>query len=193
MTHIMMCTVVAICQYIIDEPSSWNSKSASMATLSSVCVLHLPSSHGRTFSIIPRDRFGSLRHSRCPSYVFVSDLVSACHIVGLHPIHQHLLLAYLNPFSLSLHCNTWFCHIYITAGLKSFCRTPLILLLDILSHFYVVSMFLMRSPRLTRPCASSPDNYLSDNTFLVSSNHNRFSLPLLLLSATPVTVTLFPT
>ena len=83
--------VVAICQYIIDEPSSWNSKSA---TLSSVCVLHLPSSHGRTFSIIPRDIFGSPRHFPCPSYVFVSDRVFSCHSV--HSIHHRIFFSFIS-------------------------------------------------------------------------------------------------
>ena len=74
--------VVAICQYIVYEPSPWHSKSASKATLSSICVLHIPSSHGPTISIIFRGLFGSLRHSRCPSYVFVPDLVFAGHSVA---------------------------------------------------------------------------------------------------------------
>ena len=59
--------VKAICQDIFYELSPRNSKLASKATLSSVCVLHLPSSYGRTISIVSRDMFRSLRHSRCPS------------------------------------------------------------------------------------------------------------------------------
>ena len=45
------------------------------------------------------------------------------------------------------------------------------------SHFY--AMFRMRRRHLTRSCASSPDNSVSDKSFLMLSNH-RFGLPLLL-------------
>ena len=86
--------VVAICLDIVDEPSPWNSKPASKATLSSVGVLHLPSSPGRTISIVPRDLFGCLRHSRCPSYVFVPDLVFACHSLCLHPVQHSILVSF---------------------------------------------------------------------------------------------------
>ena len=48
----------------------------------------------------------------------------------------------------------------------------------ICSHFYVVSMCLMRHLHLARYCASAPDNSLSDKSFLMLSNHLRFGLPL---------------
>ena len=44
----------------------------------------------------------------------------------------------------------------------------------ILSHFYVGSMFLMRRFHLTRFCASSPDSFLSNKSFLMLSNHLEF-------------------
>ena len=59
----------------------------------------------------------------------------------------------------------------------------------ILSHFYVVSMFLMRCLHLARSCASSPDNSLSDKSFLVLSNHLRFGLPLFLFPGTSIPIT----
>ena len=62
-----------------------------------------------------------------------------------------------------------------------------------LSHFYVGSMFLMRCLHLTRSCASSPDNSLSDKSFLMLSDHLRFGLPLLLFPGTSITITLLPT
>ena len=42
-------------------------------------------------------------------------------------------------------------------------------------------------------CASSPDNSLSDKSFLMLSSHLRFGLPLLLLPGTSVTITILPT
>ena len=65
--------------------------------------------------------------------------------------------------------------------------------LRIRSHFYVGSMFLMRRLHWTRSCASSPDNSLSDESFLMLSNHLRFSLPILLSLGTFITITLLPT
>ena len=44
-------------------------------------------------------------------------------------------------------------------------------------HFYVGSMCLLRRLHLARSCASSPDNSLSDKSFLMLSNHLRFGLP----------------
>ena len=49
----------------------------------------------------------------------------------------------------------------------------------IFSHFCVGSMCLMRRLHLARSCASSPDSYISDQSFLMLSNHLRFDLPLL--------------
>ena len=40
---------------------------------------------------------------------------------------------------------------------------------------------------------SSPDNYLSDKSFLMLSNHLRFDLPLLLFPGTTISITLLPT
>ena len=65
--------------------------------------------------------------------------------------------------------------------------------LRIHSHFYVGSMFRMRRLHLTRSCASSPDNSLSDKSFLMLCNHLRFGLLLLLFPGTCITITLFPT
>ena len=59
----------------------------------------------------------------------------------------------------------------------------------IFSHFYVGSMCLMRRIHLDLSCASSPDNSLSDESFLMLSNHLRFCLHLLLI---PSTLHLFP-
>ena len=53
------------------------------------------------------------------------------------------------------------------------------------SHFNVGSMCLVRRLHLARSCASSPDNVLSDKSFLMLSNHLRFGLPLLLFPAPP--------
>ena len=52
----------------------------------------------------------------------------------------------------------------------------------IFSHFSVGSMCLVRRLHLGRSCASSPDNSLSDKSFLMISNHLRFGLPLLLFT-----------
>ena len=52
----------------------------------------LSSLYGRTISIVSRDMFRSLSHSCCPSYVFVSDLVFACHSV--HTIHHSILISF---------------------------------------------------------------------------------------------------
>ena len=54
------------------------------------------------------------------------------------------------------------------------------------------SMYFMRRLHSTRSCASSPDNSLSDRSLLMSSNHLRFGLPLL-LPGTSITITLLPT
>ena len=62
----------------------------------------------------------------------------------------------------------------------------------IFSHFYVGSMCLMRRLHLGRSCASSPDNPLSDKSFLMLSNHLRFGLPLLPFPGTSIPITLFP-
>ena len=53
------------------------------STLSSVCIIHPPPSHDMSSQVQSslRDLSGSLKHSRCPSYVFVPDLVIACHSV----------------------------------------------------------------------------------------------------------------
>ena len=61
------------------------------------------------------------------------------------------------------------------------------------SHFYVVSMCLMRRLRFALPCASSLDNSLSFKSFLMLSNHLRFGLPVLLFPGTSIAITLFPT
>ena len=63
----------------------------------------------------------------------------------------------------------------------------------ILSNVYVGSMFRMRRLHLTRSCASSPDNSLSEKSFLMLSNHPRFGLPVLLFAGTSITITLLPT
>ena len=57
---------------------------------------------------------------------------------------------------------------------------------------YVGSMFLLRRLNVTRSCASSPDNSLSDKSFLMLSNHLRFGLPLLLFPGISITITLLP-
>ena len=46
---------------------------------------------------------------------------------------------------------------------------------------------------LCQYCASSPDNSLSDKSFLMISNHLRFGLPLLLFPGTSIHITLLPT
>ena len=46
-------------------------------------------------------------------------------------------------------------------------------------------MYLVRRLHLGQSCASSPDNPLSDKSFLMLSNHLRFGLPLLLFPAPP--------
>ena len=58
----------------------------------------------------------------------------------------------------------------------------------ILSHFYVGSMILIRRLLWTRSWASSPDNSLSDKSFLMLSNHHHFGLPLLLFPGTSITL-----
>ena len=63
----------------------------------------------------------------------------------------------------------------------------------IFSHFYVGSMCLVRRLHLGRSCASSPDNPLSDKSFLMLSNHLRYGLPLLLFPGTSILTTLLPT
>ena len=54
-------------------------------------------------------------------------------------------------------------------------------------------MFLLKRPHLTRSCASSHDNSLSDKSFLMLSNHFRFGLHLLLFPGTSIFITLLPT
>ena len=63
----------------------------------------------------------------------------------------------------------------------------------IFSHFHVGSMCLVRRLHLGRSCASSPDNSLSDKSFLMLSNHLRFGLPLLLFPGTSIPITILPT
>ena len=63
----------------------------------------------------------------------------------------------------------------------------------IFSHFYVGSMCLVRRLHLGRSCASSPENSLSDKSFLMLSNHLHFGLPLLLFPGTFIPITLLPT
>ena len=64
-------------------------------TLSSVCVLHLSSSHARTSSVVSVcSFFGILRHSCCPLYVFFPVLVCACHSANPSS-HPHLVLPYV--------------------------------------------------------------------------------------------------
>ena len=53
-------------------------------------LLHPSSSHPRTSSIVSPCLFGSLRHSRCASYVFVPDLVFAC----ISHIHRSILISF---------------------------------------------------------------------------------------------------
>ena len=50
-------------------------------------------------------------------------------------------------------------------------------------------MFLMRHLQWTRSCASSPDNSLTNNLFLMLSNHLRFGLPLLIFPVTYISIT----
>ena len=67
-------------------------------------------------------------------------------------------------------------------------------LFRIFSHFYVGSMVcLMRRLHLALYYASSPDNSLSDKSFLMLSNHLRFGIPLLLFPSTPIPITILPT
>ena len=66
-----------------------------------------------------------------------------------------------------------------------------ILLLPHLFPLYVGSMCLMRRLHLARSCASSPDNSLSDKSFLMLSNHLLFGLPLLLFLGASIPITLF--
>ena len=54
-------------------------------------------------------------------------------------------------------------------------------------------MCLVRRLHLGRSCASSPDNSLSDKSFMMLSNHPRFCLPLLLFPGTYIPITLLPT
>ena len=69
----------------------------------------------------------------------------------------------------------------------------LIFFFRIFSHFYVGSMCLVRRLHLSQCCASSPDNSISDKSFLMLSNHLRFGPPLLLFPGTSIPVTLVPT
>ena len=55
------------------------------------------------------------------------------------------------------------------------------------------SVFLLRRLHLTRSCDSSPDNSLSDKSFLLLSKHIRFVLPFLLFPSISITITLWPT
>ena len=54
-------------------------------------------------------------------------------------------------------------------------------------------MCLVRRHHLGRSCASSPDNSLSDKSFLMLSSHSRFGLPLLLFPGTAISITRLPT
>ena len=63
----------------------------------------------------------------------------------------------------------------------------------ILSRLYVRSMFLMKRLHLTHSYALAPLSIISDKSFLMSSNHLRFGLPLLLFLGTSITITLTPT
>ena len=58
-----------------------------------------------------------------------------------------------------------------------------IIFFRIVSHFYVGSLIVM--PPFTGSCASSPDNSLSEKSFMMLSNHLRFGLPLILSLAPP--------
>ena len=51
----------------------------------------------------------------------------------------------------------------------------------------------MRRTHLTRSCAPSPDNSLSDKSFLELSNHFRFDLHVLLFPGTSITTIILPT
>ena len=51
----------------------------------------------------------------------------------------------------------------------------------------------MRRLHFARSCASSPENSLSDKSFLMLSNHLRYGLPLLLFPGTSIATTLLPT
>ena len=51
----------------------------------------------------------------------------------------------------------------------------------------------MRRLHLAWPCASSPENSLSDKSFLMLSHHLRFGLPFLLFPGTSITITLLAT
>ena len=62
------------------------------------------------------------------------------------------------------------------------------ILLPYPSHFYVGSMFLVRCLHLARSCASSPENSLSDKSFLMLSNHLLFGLPILLFPDIPISL-----
>ena len=53
--------------------------------------------------------------------------------------------------------------------------------------------FSMRRLQWTRSCAFSPDNSLSDKSFLMLSNYLRFGLPPLLFPGTSITITLLTT
>ena len=68
-----------------------------------------------------------------------------------------------------------------------------ILLVLIFSHFYVVSMCLMRLLHLARSCVSSLDNSFSDKSFPMLSIHLLFGFTLLLFPCTSIAITLLPT
>ena len=79
--------------------------------------------------------------------------------------------------------------------------TTFIIFFRILSHLCGVDVSYETRLHLTRSCASSPDNSLSDKSFLMSSNHLHFGLPLLLFPGTYIilfpgtyiTISLLPT
>ena len=98
--------VKAICQDIVYELSPRNSKLASKATLSSVCVFHLPSSYGRTISIVSRymlEACATLVVPRMCSFLILYLRVTPYIQSTIAPSSR-----FLDPFFLSLNCSTWF-------------------------------------------------------------------------------------
>ena len=93
---------------------------------------------------------------------------------------------FTNRMRISLICHVPSVSIYVFSSFVN-------LLFLIFSRFYVGSMCLMRRLHLARSCASSLDNYLSDKSFLVISNHLRFGLPLFLFPVISIAITLLPT
>ena len=70
------------------------------------------------------------------------------------------------------------------------CKWMSVFFFRIFSHFYIGSIMFMRRIHWTRSCAPSPDNSLSDKSFLMLSNHLLFGLPLLRCPGTSITITL---